>query len=76
MMAENWLTVTSKLRRTIAWVILSSLWLVAACAPGGGYGPPRSSAYWTPPSPAYSYPYNNPDYYPPNNHSDYAPDLP
>ena len=71
----NWLTTTSKLKRTIAWLILSSLWLVAACAPGGGYGRAPSSEL-TPPSPGYSYPYNNPDYYAPDTHSDYAPDFP
>jgi hypothetical protein len=75
MMAENRLTVTSKLKRTIAWLILSSLWLLAACASGGGYGPSPSSGL-TPPSPGYSYPYNNPSYYIPDTHSDYSPDLP
>ena len=74
MMAENRLTVTSKLKRTIAWLILSSLWLVAACAPGGGYGP--SSPKFYPPQPAYNYPYNYPDDYLHGAHSDYAPDLP
>ncbi len=74
MKAENRLTVASKLKRTIACLILSSLWLVAACAPGGGYGP--SSANFSPPQPAHNYP----DYYSNDYlhglHSDYSPDLP
>jgi hypothetical protein len=78
MMAENRLTMTSKLKRTIAWLILSSLWLVAACAPGEVYGPPPSSAYALPPSnPGYNYPsYYYPDYYLSCIHSDCNPGFP
>lgn len=67
---------TSKLKRTIAGLILSSLLLVAACAGGEVYGPPPAPAYAYPPARPYDYPYNNPDYYTPSGHSDYAPDLP
>jgi hypothetical protein len=70
MMAEKRLTVASKLKRAIACLILGSLWLVAACAPGGGYGP--SSENISPPQPAYNYP----DYYGGCPHSDCSPDLP
>lgn len=69
MMAENRLTATSKLKRTIAWLILSSLWLVAACASGEVYGPPPSN-------PGYNYPYYHPDYYVHGPHSDYDSTLP
>lgn len=67
MMAENRLTATSKLKRTIAWLILSSLWLVAACAPGEVYGPPSN--------PGYNYPYYHRDYLH-GPHSDYDSTLP
>lgn len=67
MMAENRLTATSKLKRTIAWLILSSLWLVAACAPGEVYGPSPSG---------YNYPYSYSNDYLHGPHSDYDSTLP
>ena len=74
MMAENRLTVASKLKRALACLILGSLWLVAACAPGGGYEP--SSPKFYPPQPAENYPdYYSTDYLH-GAHSDYSPDLP
>jgi hypothetical protein len=74
MMPEKRITAASKLKRILACLILGSLWLLPACAPGGDYGPSPSSSYFSPPQPAYNYP----DYYNYNGclHSDCSPDLP
>ncbi len=52
---------TSKMKRTICWLLLGSLWLVAACAEGGYYPQTYGPSPYTYPSyqPQYNY------YYPP-----------
>ncbi len=75
MMAENQLNATSKWQGTVAWLLLlGSLWLVAACAGGGSYGPAPSTEGIYPPAQAFNY--SNTDNYLHGAHSDYSPDLP
>jgi hypothetical protein len=78
MMAQNGLTVASKLKRTITWtlLILGSSWLLAACAGSGGYGTSSENGpnYLSAPVPGASY--DSPGYLLHGPHSDYSPDLP
>jgi hypothetical protein len=74
MMALNCLAASSKLKRTVGWtiLILGSLWLLAACASGGGYGAPGGQNI-SPPVPGGYCATGNELH---GEHSDYYPDLP